>query len=83
MLGCGVVTGWGSAVYATDVGRGNTVVVVGIGGIGANVVKGAPLAGAKRIIPIDPVEFKREKKGSSGPHTWRRAWLRLSQCCRN
>ena len=61
LLGCGVVTGWGSAVYAADVGPGDTVVVVGIGGIGANVVQGARLAGAKRIIAIDPVEFKREK----------------------
>ena len=61
LLGCGVVTGWGSAVYAAEVGPGDTVVVVGIGGIGANVVQGARLAGAKRIIAIDPVEFKREK----------------------
>ncbi|MGA0879039.1 MAG: zinc-binding dehydrogenase, partial [Ilumatobacteraceae bacterium] len=38
-----------------------TVVVVGIGGIGANAVQGAKLAGAKRIVAIDPVEFKREK----------------------
>ena len=61
LLGCGVVTGWGSAVYAADVSPGDTVVVVGIGGIGANAVQGAKLAGAKRVVAIDPVEFKREK----------------------
>ena len=61
LLGCGVVTGWGSSVYAADVAPGDTVIVVGVGGIGANAVQGARLAGAKRIIAIDPVEFKREK----------------------
>lgn len=61
LLGCGVVTGWGSAVYAADVSPGDTVVVVGAGGIGSNAIQGARIAGAKRIIAIDPVEFKREK----------------------
>ncbi len=61
LLGCGVVTGWGSSVYAAEVRPGETVAVVGIGGIGANAIQGAKLAGAKRIIAIDPVEFKREK----------------------
>lgn len=61
LLGCGVVTGWGSAVYAAEVSPGDTVAVVGVGGIGANAIQGARLAGAKRIVAIDPVEFKREK----------------------
>ena len=61
LLGCGVVTGWGSSVYAAEVKPGDTVVVVGVGGIGANAVQGARMAGAKRIIAIDPIEFKREK----------------------
>ena len=61
LLGCGVVTGWGSAVYAADVQPGETVAVVGVGGIGANAVQGAKLAGARVIAAIDPVEFKREK----------------------
>lgn len=61
LLGCGVVTGWGSAVYAADVAPGDTVVVVGVGGIGANAIQGAKLAGAKRIVAVDPIEFKREK----------------------
>jgi S-(hydroxymethyl)glutathione dehydrogenase/alcohol dehydrogenase len=61
LLGCGVVTGWGSAVYAADVQPGDNVVVVGVGGIGANAVQGAKLAGAKRIFAVDPLENKREK----------------------
>jgi S-(hydroxymethyl)glutathione dehydrogenase/alcohol dehydrogenase len=61
LLGCGVVTGWGSAVYAADVTPGDDVAVVGIGGIGINAIQGARLAGAHRIFAIDPVPFKREK----------------------
>ena len=71
LLGCGVVTGWGSAVYAAEVKPGDTVAVVGVGGIGANAIQGARLAGAKRIIAIDPVEFKREKAMEFGAtHTF-------------
>jgi S-(hydroxymethyl)glutathione dehydrogenase/alcohol dehydrogenase len=71
LLGCGVVTGWGSAVYAAEVRPGDTVAIVGIGGIGANAIQGAKLAGAKRIIAIDPVEFKREKAMQFGAtHTY-------------
>jgi NDMA-dependent alcohol dehydrogenase len=61
LLGCGVVTGWGSSVYAAEVKPGDTVAVVGVGGIGANAIQGAKLAGAKHIIAIDPIEFKREQ----------------------
>jgi S-(hydroxymethyl)glutathione dehydrogenase/alcohol dehydrogenase len=61
LFGCGIVTGWGSAVYAADVQPGETVVVVGIGGIGSNAIQGAKLAGAKKIVAIDPIELKREK----------------------
>jgi S-(hydroxymethyl)glutathione dehydrogenase/alcohol dehydrogenase len=61
LLGCGVVTGWGSSVYAAQVQPGETVAVVGVGGIGANAVQGAKLAGARVVAAIDPVEFKREK----------------------
>jgi NDMA-dependent alcohol dehydrogenase len=61
LLGCGVVTGWGSSVYAADVRPGDIVAVVGVGGIGINAVQGARLAGAKQIWAIDPVEFKRSK----------------------
>ena len=71
LLGCGVVTGWGSSVYAAEVRPGDTVAVVGVGGIGANAIQGARLAGAKHIIAIDPVEFKREKAMEFGAtHTF-------------
>jgi NDMA-dependent alcohol dehydrogenase len=66
LLGCGVVTGWGSAVYAAEVRPGEDVAVVGIGGIGINAVQGAKLAGAHRIFAIDPVAFKREKATQFG-----------------
>jgi S-(hydroxymethyl)glutathione dehydrogenase/alcohol dehydrogenase len=66
LVGCGVTTGWGSAVYAAEVGPGDTVVVVGVGGIGMNAVQGARLAGAKNIIAVDPVEFKREQAQTFG-----------------
>jgi alcohol dehydrogenase (nicotinoprotein) len=61
LVGCGVPTGWGSAVYSAEVGPGDTVVVFGIGGIGINAVQGARHAGARDIIAVDPVEFKRDK----------------------
>ena len=47
LVGCGVPTGWGSAVYAAKVEPGDTVVVYGIGGIGINAVQGARFAGAE------------------------------------
>jgi len=61
LLGCGVVTGWGAAVYAAEVRPGDVVTVVGVGGIGAAAIQGAKLAGAKKIVAIDPVEWKREQ----------------------
>jgi alcohol dehydrogenase (nicotinoprotein) len=60
LVGCGVPTGWGSAVYAGNVRAGDTVVVYGIGGIGINAVQGAAHAGAKHVIVVDPVQLKRD-----------------------
>jgi NDMA-dependent alcohol dehydrogenase len=61
LVGCGVTTGWGSATYAADVRPGETVVVVGCGGIGMNAIQGASLAGAENVVAVDPLEFKREQ----------------------
>ena len=61
LVGCGVPTGWGSAVNTANVAPGNTVAIYGIGGIGINAVQGARYAGAKNVIAIDPLENKREK----------------------
>ncbi len=60
LVGCGVGTGWGSAVNSAEVKPGQTVIVMGIGGIGINAVQGAAHAGATNVIAVDPVEFKRE-----------------------
>ena len=71
LVSCGVATGWGSAANRAAVVAGDTVVVVGIGGIGINAVQGAKMAGATRIIAIDPIEFKREKAMEFGAtHTF-------------
>jgi NDMA-dependent alcohol dehydrogenase len=61
LVGCGVPTGWGSAVNAAKVSPGDTVAIYGVGGIGINAVQGARYAGAKNVVAIDPLENKREK----------------------
>ena len=61
LLGCGVTTGWGSAVNTADVSPGDTVVVIGCGGIGSGAIQGARLAGAEKIIVVDIAEAKRDK----------------------
>jgi len=66
LVGCGVPTGWGSAVYAAGVRPGETVVIYGIGGIGINAVQGARHAGAKNIVAVDPIALKREKAEELG-----------------
>lgn len=66
LVGCGVGTGWGSAVNMAEVEPGHTVIVMGIGGIGINAVQGAAHAGASTIIAVDPVRFKREKAEELG-----------------
>lgn len=53
ILGCGCVTGAGAAINTAGVKPGDTVVVIGVGGVGLNVISGARLAGAQRIIAID------------------------------
>jgi S-(hydroxymethyl)glutathione dehydrogenase/alcohol dehydrogenase len=71
LLGCGVGTGWGSAVNAAETKPGHTIIVMGIGGIGINAVQGAKHAGATHVIAVDPVEFKREKAQEMGAtHTF-------------
>lgn len=60
LLACGVLTGVGSVVNVAKVPPGATVAVVGAGGVGLNAIQGAVLAGAGRIIAIDPLPAKRE-----------------------
>lgn len=61
LVGCGVTTGWGAAVNRARVEPGDTVVVVGVGGLGISAVQGARVSGAERIVAVDPVELKRRE----------------------
>ncbi|MFE7761244.1 Zn-dependent alcohol dehydrogenase [Streptomyces sp. NPDC057438] len=53
LIGCGVLTGVGAVLNRARVDRGDGVVVIGTGGIGLNVVQGARIAGATRIVAVD------------------------------
>ncbi len=53
LLGCGVMAGFGAAVNTGNVGRGDSVAVIGCGGVGNAAIAGARLAGASKIIAID------------------------------
>lgn len=53
LLGCGVVTGAGAAINTAGIRPGNTVAVIGCGGVGLNTIQGAALAGASRVIAVD------------------------------
>ncbi|WP_426565295.1 S-(hydroxymethyl)mycothiol dehydrogenase [Angustibacter sp. McL0619] len=58
LLGCGVMAGFGAAVNTGGVGRGDTVAVIGCGGVGNAAVAGARLAGATTIVAVDVDERK-------------------------
>ncbi len=58
-IGCGVTTGIGAVINTAKVEPGSNVVVFGLGGIGLNVIQGARLVGADRIVGIDLNEAKR------------------------
>ena len=60
LVGCGVPTGWGTAINAGGVRPGDTVAIYGIGGVGINAVQGAAFAGARNVIAIDPLASKLE-----------------------
>src|SRR5207247_594790 len=66
LVGCGVPTGWGTAVNAGGVRPGDTVVIYGIGGVGINAVQGAAYAGARHIVAVDPMVNKREAAHALG-----------------
>ena len=53
LLGCGVMAGMGAAMNTAPVRRGDTVAVIGCGGVGSAAIGGAELAGARRIIAVD------------------------------
>ena len=53
LVGCGVTTGVGAAIKTAEVKPGSTVAVFGCGGVGLNVIQGARIAGAAKIIAVD------------------------------
>ncbi|MBD8051951.1 alcohol dehydrogenase catalytic domain-containing protein [Limnohabitans radicicola] len=72
ILGCGVMTGVGSAIQSAQVQHGDTVVVLGCGGVGLSVVQGARIAGASTIIALDKRIESLDRASSMGAtHTWR------------
>ncbi|HEY8481160.1 MAG TPA: S-(hydroxymethyl)mycothiol dehydrogenase [Spirillospora sp.] len=66
LLGCGVMAGLGAAINTGGVGRGDSVAVIGCGGVGAASVLGARLAGAAKIIAVDIDERKLTTASSLG-----------------
>jgi S-(hydroxymethyl)glutathione dehydrogenase/alcohol dehydrogenase len=61
LLGCAVVTGVGAVRHRAEVSPGETVAVIGCGGVGLNAIQGARLAGARQIIAVDLLPAKLER----------------------
>ncbi|MEU5162535.1 zinc-binding dehydrogenase [Streptomyces sp. NPDC020875] len=59
LIGCGVTTGIGAALNTARVRPGSTVVVIGLGGVGVSILQGARVAGAARILAVDPTPNRR------------------------
>ncbi len=71
LFACGLSTGLGAALYTAEVERGSTCVVFGAGMVGLGAVAGARLAGAERIICVDPAENRLElARGQGATDTW-------------
>ncbi|MEV6653140.1 S-(hydroxymethyl)mycothiol dehydrogenase [Streptomyces sp. NPDC051219] len=66
LLGCGVMAGLGAALNTGNVGRGDSVAVIGCGGVGNAAVAGARLAGAAKIIAVDLDDRKLEQARALG-----------------
>lgn len=60
LLACGVITGLGAVINTAKVGTGESVAVIGIGGVGLNAIQGAALSGAQPIIAVDLLDNKLE-----------------------
>lgn len=70
LLGCGIMAGIGAAINTGGVGRGDSVAVIGCGGVGSAAVAGSRLAGAGRIIAVDLEDRKLEwAQGFGATHT--------------
>ena len=66
VLGCAVQTGVGAVLNTAQVEEGATVLVQGLGGVGISIIQGARLAGASKVIAVDPVEERRNLSGQFG-----------------
>ncbi|MCQ4214748.1 zinc-binding dehydrogenase [Streptomyces longispororuber] len=66
LIGCGVLTGAGAVLNSAEVRQGDTVVVIGAGGVGMNAVSGARIAGAEKIIVTDIEDAKLERAKAFG-----------------
>jgi len=66
VIGCAVQTGVGAVLNTARVEEGASVLVIGLGGIGLSIVQGARLAGAGRIIAVDPIAARREAAARLG-----------------
>ena len=66
LIGCGVITGVGAVVNRAKVVPGSTLVIFGCGGVGLNVIQGAVLASASKIIAVDKIDFKLAKAQEMG-----------------
>src|SRR6476660_5456049 len=66
LLGCGVMAGFGAAVNTGGVGRGDSIAVIGCGGVGNAAIAGASIAGATTIIAVDVDDRKLEGAKSFG-----------------
>lgn len=60
LLSCAIPTGFGSVANRSNMRPGDTVVVVGVGGIGTGAIQGARIGGAAHIVAVDPVDFKQK-----------------------
>ena len=66
LLGCGVITGVGAAINTTSISPGESVVVIGTGGVGLNCIQGAALSGANPLIAVDVNDAKLEAAKAFG-----------------
>jgi len=84
LIGCAVQTGVGAVLVTAAVEEGATVLVMGLGGVGISVVQGARIAGASRIIGVDPVAPRRVQAARVGAtDTWDPGEGDVVQRCRD
>lgn len=66
LVGCGITTGYGSAVHSARIQPGEDVAIVGLGGAGAAALQGAVLSGAGQVFVVEPVAWKRDRAEKLG-----------------